>query len=275
LTFNDVLMEYPDATLLKQGGQKAAYRIEHPVYGHSVLKIGTYKSPRELERIRREVATLRDIDSSYYPKNYDFQVISQDRFVIIEEYIDSRPLSKCLQEYSEPRRALAFTKELANGLNVLWQRNIVHRDVKPDNVLVVSSGEPKIIDLGIARLLDMESLTTLRGAPLTMAYAAPEQIHHHQGVIIDHRTDQFNIGIILVQLLLKGEHPFDPRVVGTGYSVPENIVSNNWHHSFLSGPSLSRIRPLATKLLGTQQFQRYRTPETLLNDINQCIERLG
>ena len=74
------------------------YRVNHPIYGEVALKIGQYSSPQSLERINREVSLLKDIDSEYYPKNYDFQVLPPDRFLIIEEYIDSQPLSLRLND---------------------------------------------------------------------------------------------------------------------------------------------------------------------------------
>lgn len=272
--YDDILAQYNNPVLLKKGGQKSAYRISHPQYGAAVLKVGTYNSLRDLERIRREVITLQEIDSEYYPKNYDFTILEDDRFVIIEEYIPSRPLSECLTEYTEPRQALELIRRLVFGLSVLWNRKIVHRDVKPDNTLITEEGDVKIIDLGVARLLDMDSLTTLHGAPLTRRYAAPEQIRYNSSAI-DIRTDQFPLGIILVQLLLGGGHPFDPKIVGKGGDIVENILSNTWHSSFLTGPRLSNIKPIVSKLLGLQPYQRYRSADSLLQALNQCLERIS
>ncbi len=274
MEYQDILARYPDAQLLKKGGQKQAYRVSHPDYGMVVLKVGTYESPRSLERIKREVATLKEIESPYYPKHYEFQVDEKKRFIILEEYIESLPLSACLTEYSDPKKALLLIRDLVIGLKVIWDKNIVHRDIKPDNILITPLGEAKIIDLGIARLLDLESLTTVGRAPLTRAYAAPEQIRPNPGIKFNHRTDQFNLGIILVQLLLKGAHPFDPNLVNTGYSYEENILSGRWHNSFFNGPTLSKISPLASKLLGHEQFQRYRTPDLLLEGLDSCLTRL-
>jgi serine/threonine protein kinase len=120
--------------------------------------------------------------------------------------------------------------------------------------------------LGIARYLDNESITrTLFGGPCSSDYAAPEQLRYNKNMI-DARTDQFNLGIILVQLLLKGKHPFDCRLV-EGNSIPDNILAGNWYKRVFENENLIQIRPFALKLLGYYPYDRYRTPEILLREI--------
>jgi serine/threonine-protein kinase len=128
--------------LLKEGGQKAAYRATDPTLGRVVVKIGRYPSPVALERIRREIAVLQSIESPYYPKNLGFKTLDPDLFVITEEYVESCALPSCMEAFAKPQRAVRFMHELVYGLDVLWQRRIVHRDVKPDNILVTPSGTP-------------------------------------------------------------------------------------------------------------------------------------
>lgn len=248
--------------------------MTHPTFGEVALKIGQYSSPQGLERIKREVAVLKDIDSEYYPKNHDFEILSADRFLILEEYIPSKPLSECFADYNTPKSVLDLTKHLVTGLRIIWDRRVVHRDMKPDNILILQNGTPKIIDLGIARLLDLDSLTrtlAMRG-PCTPFYAAPEQLSNRK-TEINFRADQFNLGIITLQLLLQGEHPFDPNIVGTGASTVENILNGNWAKSKLNeAPDLVGIQPLIFRLLGHEPFQRYRTDGLLLRDLDNALE---
>ena len=275
MEFDDILAEYPGADPLKTGGQKAAYLIDHPQFGISVLKVGNCADESDLERITREVETLRGIDSEYYPKNYRFDVIERDRFVLIEEYIEGAPLTNKITEYHEPSDALKLILEMAIGLSILWEKRIVHRDVKPDNTIVRPSGAPVIIDLGIARLLDRESITlNLQRGPLTRAYAAPEQIVYRKAGI-DWRTDQFNLGILTMQLLLSGAHPFDPRVVGAGGSIPGNIIDGRWHAAPLADTQLAPAAGIVEKMLRVEQFQRYREPSQLIRDLETCLLEFG
>jgi eukaryotic-like serine/threonine-protein kinase len=269
----DVLSAYQNPRLLKMGGQKVVYRANHPSFGEVALKIGQYSSPQSLERIRREVTLLKDIDSEYYPKNYDFEVLPADRFVIIEEYIQSEPLTNCFADFREPEEVLGLIKHLVTGLKIIWDRRVVHRDMKPDNILIIPNSPPKIIDLGIARLLDFESLTrtlAMKG-PCTPFYAAPEQLQNRK-TEINFRADQFSLGIIMLQLLLGGEHPFDPVVVGSGSSTVENILRDNWARARLNNPDFADLRGLVTRLLGHEPYQRYRKDDILMSELDKALE---
>lgn len=269
----EVLTEYQDAVPLKKGGQKSVFLISHDEFGQAVIKIGQGGSPVSLERIKREVSTLKSINSPYYPRVFEFTMFGDSSFVIIEEYVDSRPLSELLTAYREPTKVLKLLENLVNGLSVLWDQKIVHRDLKPDNILITTDGTPRIIDLGIARLLDLDSLTQTMAffGPCTPAYAAQEQLVNDKGSI-DHRTDQFLLGIVTAQLLLGGQHPFDPTLTGSGESIPHNIIAGNWARSKLMNIGNPSLYSLLDRMLGHEPYQRFRTQDPFLKAIRSCIE---
>ena len=270
--YEHILKSYTDVSLVKEGGQKAVYTARDAQGGRIIVKIGQYPSLNSLERIRREVEVLQGLDSPYYPKNIDFRTEPPNFFIIAEEYVDSRPLVSCLTEFTDALAALSFLKQLVLGLTVIWRKRIVHRDLKPDNILVLPDRSPKIIDLGIARLLDEESLTRTLNArgPCTPAYASPEQLKNRKAQI-DQRTDQFALGIVFAQLLLGGAHPFDPNVVGTGDAIVANILAGNWARPRLQKRiASSAIHGMVERLLGAEPFNRYRTAENLLDAIESC-----
>jgi serine/threonine protein kinase len=130
LQFDDVREMYPEAQLIGEGGQKVVFSIEHPEYGPAVLKVGAYQSQGALERIQREVALLSVIDSPFYPKHYEFTVLDHKRFYLIEERIDGAPLSSSIGEFGTAEDATQLVGEIAVGLRELWDRHVVHRDVK-------------------------------------------------------------------------------------------------------------------------------------------------
>lgn len=267
---NANLSDYANVTLIFQGGQKSVYKAVHDLYGEVVLKIGKYSSGRSLERIRREVELLSSINSEYYPKNFLFDIDQNNQsFLIIEEFVESLKFSDLTGYYNCEERLIELLKELANGLSLIWSKNIVHRDLKPDNILITKSYKPKIIDLGIARFIDYESLTrTIQACgPCTPIYAAPEQLLNKKSDI-NMRTDFFSLGIILLELHL-GFHPFDPRKLGNQESIPENIVNGLYVHPESKKGTSKEFSQLIRKLLGTQPHERFRNQKMLLQFIQE------
>jgi eukaryotic-like serine/threonine-protein kinase len=134
---------------------------------------------------------------------------------IVMEYVSGRSLEEmlCTENGTLPLdTALQLTQELAEALDYAHAQGIVHRDVKPSNIIVAEDGHPKIADFGIAKLLNALDLAqtgrTARGTP---AYMSPEQL---RGDPVDGRSDLFSLGVILYRLLT-GHRPFQGNSVLT------------------------------------------------------------
>ncbi len=257
----------------KETGQKQVFLSEHSNFGEVVIKIGKSPSKVRLDRARREVEIQKSLDSSYYPKIYDFRIFENFQFVIIEEFIDSQPLSECHERFSDPLSILQLLKSLVHGLDLLWQVRVAHRDLKPDNILIKADSSPVIIDLGIVLAIGRTDLTPLFAlrSPCTPAYAAPEQLINRRAEI-DHRTDQFILGIDIMELIVGGAHPFDPAQVGRGRSIEENIASGNWVKDKLDSDKFLSLKKLVLKLLAPEPYMRYRKTDSLKVDIERCWE---
>lgn len=244
--------------LLAQGGQKKVYSASHPVYGGIVVKVGMYGVTSGIERITREVQLLSQLNSPFYPKQHDFLVepLSQ-RFLIAEEKLNAVELSHIKGEFADDVKIVILLRQLVVALNEIWSRRVVHRDLKPANILICPNGEPRIIDLGIARFLEQSSLTETIAisGPATPMYSAPEQLKNQKSSI-NHRTDFFNLGILAAELML-GFHPFDPTRVGGGCYV-DNIVSGNF---VMPDDTRSAVlRDFVGKCLEVKPHKRFRTP---------------
>lgn len=257
---------------MKKGGQKEVYLVRHNIYEVCVLKQGKCLHSSSLERIKREVEILKDIDSTYFPKNYEFEYKDNGEFFIIEEYINSKTLGELRDNYiNDEKKVLNLVLNLVEGLKLLWNKNIVHRDLKPDNILIRDDGQPVIIDLGIARILDDKSLTlTIQlNGPCTPVYASPEQLRNSKGSI-DVRTDFFALGIIITELIL-GKHPFSTEVVEDGLSTLDNLIGNKYKLEY-NGIKLSKkLQILINKLLSVEPYQRLRTYTKLQSEINNIL----
>jgi serine/threonine-protein kinase len=251
---------------LPKGGQKTVQLAEHPEVGLVVIKRGEIRSFTSLERIKREVELLSELKSEYYPQQYQFNIdVKKKEFEIVEDYIEGKVLREALGDYRSSKEIFKLLSSIAKGLSIIWNRNIVHRDLKPENIIIRPNGVPCIIDLGIARFIDLESLTKTISpiGPCTPIYAAPEQLTNSKA-LIDPRTDFFGLGIIALELYL-GVHPFDPAVVGNHFSIVENILQNKYAVESISVTRDSSMVEFAAKTLQTQPYNRFRN-DTMLND---------
>jgi len=269
---DDVICKFENPTLLSdKGGQKIVYTIQHPEFGRCVLKIGHYGSMTTLERIKREVSILSSLKSDYFPTNFDFQVLDQSRFFIIEELINGHTLDKVFRQFSSEQESCKLLNELLSAVSQLWAQKVIHRDLKPENIIIANGG-PRILDLGIARVLDETSLTCSLApfGPCTPNYASPEQLQNRKKSI-DHRTDQFSLGIILGQLLLDGTHPFCPSLLGNGSSIPENINANIWAKDILKTKLSEPVFYILQRMLGHEPYQRFRKVDEIRDKLNIII----
>lgn len=257
---------------LAEGGQKKVYLAEHPDVGTVVIKRGEIKSFTSLERIKREVELLSELNSSFYPVQHHFNIdVKTKEFEIVEEYIEGVVLRDTMPQFKTSKEIFKLFGSLIGGLSIIWGKNIVHRDLKPENIIIRPDGMPCIIDLGIARFLDLESLTRTISpmGPCTPIYAAPEQLTNNKA-IIDPRTDFFGLGIIALELYL-GVHPFDPNYVGNQYSIVENIMQNKYVVQTDIVDKDSAIEEFAIRTLQTQPYKRFRNYQMLNAFINTQI----
>lgn len=256
-----------ECTILKAlppGGQKIVHLADHPKVGKVVIKRGPIKSFTSLERIKREVELLSELDSEFYPRQHHFNIdVKTKEFEIVEEYIEGKVLRETMSKFRTPAEIFTLFNLLVEGLSIIWDKNIVHRDLKPENIIIRPNGKPCIIDLGIARFLDLESLTKTISpmGPCTPSYAAPEQLTNNKN-LIDPRTDFFALGIIALELYL-GVHPYDPTYVGNHFSIVENIMQNNYIVETDTVKRNGAITEFVDKTLQIQPYQRFRNYQML------------
>lgn len=251
---------------IKDGGQKSVFLAQHPSLNKVVYKHCKISSNSDSERITREIDFLKSTSSPYFPKIFDTHLDKlNNNFEIMEEYIDGGALSDRLDHLWLEKDIIAFLKQLIIPVAILWEKRIVHRDIKPDNIMFRNNGSLVLIDLGIARFLDKSSLTKTINiyGPCTPIYAAPEQLVN-QKRNIDFRTDQFAIGITLLQLFL-GFHPFDPnQIPGCTANIIQNIMTGVYYSPQLKGGCSSSFCTLIQKLLKNRQYQRFAKKEDLI-----------
>jgi eukaryotic-like serine/threonine-protein kinase len=242
--------------------RKVALKILHPHYGDDAEYV---------ERFRREARAVAQLSHPNIVTVIDRGEADGQQYIVFE-YIDGESL-KQLVDRNGPlpaRRAIELALQVADALAFAHQAGLVHRDVKPQNVLVTEDGEAKVTDFGIARSLDVEHGVTQTGTVLgTSNYLSPEQA---RGQTITPATDVYSLGVVIYELLT-GEVPFPG----------ENFVAVAMKHINEPPPSLLERRPDAParlvhaveRALAKDPAARFPTMEAFAAELRACLAELG
>lgn len=179
----------------KRGGQKTVFIVTIDGIEYALKIINTVD-----ERFEREVR----ICGKYSQNDGIPNIIRIEKFeketIILEEYIDGDDLCDIHHLFvGNEEKICDLLHKVAIILQPVWNDNYVHRDLKPQNIRIRKNGNPVVLDFGIARALDEESITATGGQPLSWLFASPEQ-YAGQKSLISYRTDFFCLGIIAFHL---------------------------------------------------------------------------
>jgi tRNA A-37 threonylcarbamoyl transferase component Bud32 len=189
-----------------------------------------------LERFRREARAVAQLSHPYIVSVIDAGE-DEGRPYIVFEHVEGETLKDRIRRMGRlpVAEAVAYAVEIARALGYAHHRHIVHRDVKPQNVLIDPEGSAKVTDFGIARTLDQEGLTADGRVLGTTDYVSPEQALGHK---VTGQSDLYSLGIVLYEMLT-GEVPF------TG----ENQVAVAMKHVREALPDVQRLRPEVSSAL--------------------------
>ncbi|CAN0232533.1 unnamed protein product, partial [Phaeothamnion confervicola] len=265
---------YQVEKLLGQGGMGAVYLAQDPMLDRQVAikVIHPKRSTVEAkERFLREARAVARLDSPYIVKIFDIDIQREagggEIHYIVMEFVHGSTLTDRIEDKGVPGRS-----ELAERLRIYWQllqavhyahrNSVVHRDLKPDNVMITKDGRVKIMDFGLAVLDDRHSQTRDDQIMGTMAYFSPEQAKGNVGV--DHRADIYALGVILFELCT-GNLPF----IGNNPLHMLNLVINE------PPPRLMGINPNVPATLEALTLQTMRKePRERPPDVGDMISRL-
>src|SRR5262245_24438275 len=164
--------------------------------------------PSFVERFRREAQSAANLNHPNIVSVYDWGEEGGTYFIVME-YVDGRSLASILSTEGplHPQRAAEVTSDIAAALGFAHRNGVIHRDVKPGNVLISPQGQVKVADFGIARAMGAgseDNLTQAGSVMGTATYFSPEQA---QGSHLDPRSDLYSLGVVLYEMVT-GKSPF-------------------------------------------------------------------
>ena len=251
-----------------QGGMAEVYRGFDPVLNRTVaIKVLLPQFARDagfVARFRREAQAAARLNQPNIVGVYDTGA-DGDRQYIVMEFVEGRTLAKFLAggRRLTPIQAVDLTQKIAAALASAHAQGIVHRDIKPGNVMVTREGTVKVMDFGIARMqtdITAPQTSSVIGTP---TYLSPEQA---QGQPVDARSDLYSLGCVLYELLA-GRPPFtgDTPVAIAYKQVNETPVPPSAHNPDVP----PRLDAVVMKCLAKNPANRYQTAEELSADLER------
>ncbi len=246
-------LNIPAANLTRAGWNQASTRVGHRIGAYRILEEighggmgdvyragradgqyekevaiklvrGGYDTAAVLERFRHERQILASLDHPNIARLLDGGTNDEGVPYLVMELIEGIPIDQyCRVHQLNVSERLRLFLKVCSAVQYAHQRLVIHRDIKPGNILVTREGVPKLLDFGIAKILDPASSSeTTMGSPMTPEYASPEQI---RGEPITTATDVYSLGVVLYQLLT-GRSPY-PRKIQAAHELAQAICERD------------------------------------------------
>jgi eukaryotic-like serine/threonine-protein kinase len=208
----EMLGDYRIVSLLGEGGMGEVYLADDTHFGRQVaiklIKQG-FGTKEFVRHFRQEERILAALNHPNIARLYGGAVTPQGLPYFVMEYVEGIPLESYAQQHSLGRRErLSLFRKVCAAVSYAHQNLVIHRDLKPANIRVTAEGEPKLLDFGIARLLDPETAetdnqTVMTARAMSPNYASPEQ---RRGERMTTASDVYSLGVVLYELL-SGQKP--------------------------------------------------------------------
>lgn len=245
--------------LIAEGGMSSVYLALQESLGRRVAckVLKKFDSPSQAERFLHEGRIIASLNHRNIITIHDIGAIDERHYIAME-YLEGGSLADRIAEGMSPGAALALITDMALCLDFVHQQGIVHRDVKPGNILFHADGTPKLSDFGIAKQLHIDQELTLGGSALgSPYYLSPEQA---EGKTPDGRSDIYGLGIIFYEMLT-GQKPYAAQ------SHIETIVAHLGDPIPLLPEEFSLYQPLFERMVAKSPDQRTASAQELLETI--------
>lgn len=245
-------------------------RENNRIYAIKVMHVELSNEEELLARFQREAHILLNLNDPHVVRIIDYGNDNNAHYIVMD-YIDGQSLKYyMLQEgQMDPARALNYAHQIAEGLDAAYKQGVVHRDIKPQNILINSNDMVKITDFGLARSRETVTLTQSNVFMGTAYYISPEQAE--SGRSADTRSDLYSVATVLFEMLT-GRPPYE------GETAVDIVIK----HMNDKVPSACRLRPglpieidyFMQKALAKSPADRYATPREFIGALEQLQERI-
>lgn len=284
LAAGQIISHYKIIKLLGSGGMGEVYLAEDTSLRRKVaLKLLPVSFTGESDRVRRFAQEACAASALNHPNVCTIHEVGEAedrRHFIVMEYVDGLTLrTQMATRNMEVTELLDVATQIASGLEAAHAVGVVHRDVKPENVMLRADGIVKVLDFGLAKLTENQPTadSALSTQPLvhtetgmvmgTASYMSPEQA---RGLEVDHRTDIWSLGVVLYEMTA-GRVPFEGA---TNSDVISNILKESPALAPLSDNADLRLDEIVTKALTKDREERYQSAKDFLTDLKRLKHRL-
>jgi len=271
-----MIQELTNLEQITGGGQKEVYKADHPSHGKVVLK-KIFTTGDSLERTKREIRAVKLLEDPNIPKIYwnNTEDANPNPVQLIEERIKGDNLREILitGKVFGLKEVLFFLETILTISVKLEINNLVHRDIKPENIMIDNTDKFWLIDFGISRHLDLESLTDTanRFGLHTMGYASAEQFRNNKKAI-DIRSDLFSIGVVCHEML-QGQNFYLENVTDP-FRLMHKLSSESIPLIQISGDPEFKLSAFIRMLGDHRRYRRPRNAKTALSILNSIKKNL-
>ena len=265
------ILNYEIKSILGEGGMGTVYLAEHLTIHRKVaikvLKPEVAQKEEIRKRFKNEASLMAHLQHPNIVGLIDY-LEQEDGLYLIMEYVDGRGLDEVIKDLSQPfpiPRATEIFKKVLAAFAYAHKNGIIHRDVKPSNILITSNDEVKVLDFGIAKLVgETQNHLTKTGTHMgTVYYMSPEQVKAEQ---LDQRSDIYSLGITFYELLA-GFCPY--ANLQSEYEVYNQIVKEPLVPlTNTMGEAYSKVWKVIFKAIQKNKFDRFASCDEMINAMN-------
>ncbi|HVR32833.1 MAG TPA: Stk1 family PASTA domain-containing Ser/Thr kinase [Acidimicrobiia bacterium] len=269
---HDLTDRYQLVAHLARGGMADVYqgydRLLNRKVAVKVLHSQLSNDEAFVKRFRKEAQAAANLTHPNIVGIYDWGQLDTTYFIVME-LVDGRSLREVLKSEGTllPRRAVEIAADVAAALSVAHRAGLVHRDIKPGNILLAPDGTVKVTDFGIARAWDDSQELTKTGAVMgTATYFSPEQA---QGSTADERSDVYSVGVVLYEMLA-GAPPFrGDNPMAVAYQHVSQVAAAP---STFNGDVPASLDGIVLTAMAKSPDQRYQTAEEMRQDLWAALQ---